>query len=66
MNGRAATEADMQRFFVAPPSVRRMVFELEMHGLIGRISRQPRSIEVAVSAAELSQLQPRNSSVAGD
>ena len=66
VNGRPPAEADMQRFFeVTPPSVHRMVIELETRGLIRRIPRQPRSIEVAVSAAELPQLQPINSSVAG-
>jgi DNA-binding MarR family transcriptional regulator len=65
VNGRPPAEADMQRFFeVTPPSVHRMVVELETRGLIRRIPRQPRSIEVMVSAAELPQLQPIRTSVA--
>lgn len=65
VNGRPPAEADMQRFFeVTPPSVHRMVVELETRGLIRRIPRQPRSIEVTVSVAELPQLQPIKSSVA--
>lgn len=65
VNGRPPAEADMQRFFeVTPPSVHRMVVELETRGLIRRIPRQPRSIEVTVSAAELPRLQPIKSSVA--
>jgi Mn-dependent DtxR family transcriptional regulator len=65
VNGRPPAEADMQRFFeVTPPSVHRMIAELETRGLIRRIPRQPRSIEVTVSAAELPQLQPIKSSVA--
>jgi hypothetical protein len=50
VNGQPPAEADMQRFFeVTPPSVHRMVMELEARGLIRRIPRQPRSIEVTVS-----------------
>lgn len=50
LNGRPPAEADMQRFFgVTPPSVHRMVVELEKRGLIRRVPRQPRSIELAIS-----------------
>jgi DNA-binding MarR family transcriptional regulator len=56
----------MQRFFeVTPPSVHRMVMELEARGLIRRIPRQPRSIEVTVSPSELPALQSIKTSVAG-
>jgi Mn-dependent DtxR family transcriptional regulator len=66
VNGQPPAEADMQRFFeVTPPSVHRMVMELEARGLIRRIPRQPRSIEVAVSPGELPALQPIKTSVAG-
>ena len=59
VNGRPPAEADMQRFFdVTPPSVHNMIIELERRGLISRIPRQPRSIEVALPAAELPPLQP--------
>jgi Mn-dependent DtxR family transcriptional regulator len=64
VNGRPPAEADMQRFFeVTPPSVHSMVVELERRGLIRRVPRQPRSIEVTVPAAELPALQPIKSSV---
>ena len=50
LNGRAPSEAEMQRFFgVTPPSVHRMVIELEKRGLIRRVPRQPRSIELVIS-----------------
>lgn len=64
VNGRPPAEADMQRFFdVTPPSVHSMIVQLERLGLIRRIPRQPRSIEVTVSAAELPALQPIKTSV---
>jgi DNA-binding MarR family transcriptional regulator len=51
LNGRPPAEADMEKFFgVTPPSVHRMVVELERRGLIRRVPRQPRSIELCVSA----------------
>jgi Mn-dependent DtxR family transcriptional regulator len=66
VNGRPPAEADMQRFFeVTAPSVHRMIVELENRRLIRRVPRQPRSIEVTVSASELPVLQPIKSSVAG-
>ncbi len=66
VNGQPPAEADMQRFFeVTPPSVHRMVMELEARGLIRRIPRQSRSIEVMVSPGELPRLQPIKTSVAG-
>lgn len=66
VNGRPPAEADMQRFFaVTPPSVHNMILELERRGLIRRIPRQPRSIEVTVPAVELPVLQPIKTSVAG-
>jgi Mn-dependent DtxR family transcriptional regulator len=64
VNGRPPAEADMQRFFeVTPPSVHRMIVELESRGLIRRVPRQPRSIEVTISASELPTLQPINTTV---
>jgi Mn-dependent DtxR family transcriptional regulator len=64
VNGRPPAEADMQRFFeVTPPSVHNMIVELERRGLIRRIPRQPRSIEVTVPVAELPALQPIKTSV---
>ena len=47
-------EADMQRFFqVTPPSVHRMVGELERKGFIRRTPRAARSIEVLVPPEDL-------------
>lgn len=64
VNGRPPAEADMQRFFeVTPPSVHNMIVELERRGLISRVPRQPRSIEVTLPAAELPMLQPIKTSV---
>jgi Mn-dependent DtxR family transcriptional regulator len=47
---RPPAEADMQRYFeVTPPSVHRMVIELEKRGLIRREPGKPRSIELLVA-----------------
>jgi DNA-binding MarR family transcriptional regulator len=60
LNHRPPAEADMQTYFrVTPPSVHRMVVELERLGLIRRVPRQPRSIKVCVSAEEIPPLQPQ-------
>jgi DNA-binding MarR family transcriptional regulator len=49
LNRRPPAEADMQRFFrVTPPSVHRMVLELEQRGLISREPGQARSIELLI------------------
>lgn len=54
---RAPAEADMQRYFeVTPPSVHRMVVELEHRGLIRRAAGKARSIEVLVAADRLPTL----------
>ena len=59
VNGQPPAEADMQRFFrVTPPSVHRMIVELEERGLIRRVHGQARTIEVALEAAEIPPLQP--------
>ena len=66
LNRRPPAEADMQAFFgVTPPSVHRMVMELEKLGLIRRTPRQARSIEVCLSDDEIPRLvpQPFHSSV---
>lgn len=66
LNRRPPAEADMQAFFgVTPPSVHRMVVELEKLGLIRRTPRQSRSIELRLSADEIPRLvpQPFHSSV---
>jgi DNA-binding MarR family transcriptional regulator len=66
VNLRPPAEADMQAFFrVTPPSVHRMVVELEHLGLIRRTPRQARSIELCLPVDELPRLlpQPFHSSV---
>ena len=50
----APAEADLRRFFrVTAPSVHRMVLELEQRGLIRRVPRTARSIELLVPPEEL-------------
>jgi Mn-dependent DtxR family transcriptional regulator len=65
-NGQPPAEADKRRFFgVTPPSVHGMVMGLERKGLITRVPREPRSIAVAVSEADLPRLrQPIKTTVA--
>ena len=54
---RPPAEADMQRFFeVTPPSVHRMVVELEHRGLIRREPGKARSIEIIIPADRLPAL----------
>ena len=49
LNRRPPAETDMQRFFgVTPPSVHRMVIELDMRGLIRRTPGVARSVELLV------------------
>lgn len=57
LNRRAPAEADMQQFFgVTPPSVHRMVIELERRGLIRRQPRVARSIELVVPTESIPPL----------
>jgi repressor LexA len=61
LNGRPPAEADMERCFrLTPPSVYRMVIELERRGLIRRKPRQPRSIALTLPADRLPQLRPQS------
>ena len=60
INRRAPAEADMQAYFqVTPPSVHSMVVELERRGLIRRVPRQARSIELLIAADQLPPLRPQ-------
>src|SRR5882762_11882020 len=60
INRRPPAEADMQAFFrVTPPSVHRMVVELESQGLIRRRPGVARSIEVELTIDEIPPLCPR-------
>jgi DNA-binding MarR family transcriptional regulator len=61
LHRRPPAEADMQAYFrVTPPSVHRMVVELERLGLIRRVPRQARSIELCLSAENIPPLQPQS------
>jgi Mn-dependent DtxR family transcriptional regulator len=51
---RPPAEADMQHYFeVTPPSVHRMVLELEQKGFITRQPGKPRSIQLLVAPDNL-------------
>jgi len=53
LNRRAPAEADMQRYFeVTPPTVHRMVMELEKRGLIARTPLVARSIKLLVTLSD--------------
>ena len=60
LHRRPPAEADIERYFrVSPPSVHRMVVELERRGLIRRVPRQARSISLNISVEEIPQLLPQ-------
>lgn len=57
VNRRPPAEADLQNYFgVTPPTVHRMVIELERRALIRRTPRQARSIEVCLPPEQIPQL----------
>lgn len=57
INGQAPAETDIQRYFnVSPPSVHRMIVELEKKDLIERERGKPRSLRIKLSEAQLPQL----------
>lgn len=54
INRQPPAEADFQRFFqVTPPSVHRMILELESRRLISRVPRQSRSIQLLIPPEQL-------------
>ena len=58
IHGEPPAEADVQRYFkTTPPAVHQMVVTLEKRGLITRVPRQPRTIRVLLSRAELPDLE---------
>jgi len=58
INRRPPAEADIQRYFyVTPPTVHQMVLRLEEKGLIKRVPRQARSIEVLLPPEQLPPLE---------
>ncbi len=53
----APAEADFQAYFrVTPPTVHRMIVQLEQRGFISRTPRQPRSIRLLLPREQLSDL----------
>ena len=65
INRQPPAETDFVRFFcVTPPSVHQMIVQLDRLGLIRRVPRKARSIELLVSPDDLPQLQPINTAVA--
>lgn len=51
---RPPAEADLQSYFrVSPPSVHRMIIELEQRGLIRRRAGEARSVELLIAPEEL-------------
>jgi Mn-dependent DtxR family transcriptional regulator len=60
LHRRPPAEADMETYFgVTPPSVHRMVVELEKRGLIRRLPRQARSITLCLPTSEIPALRPQ-------
>jgi Mn-dependent DtxR family transcriptional regulator len=58
VNGRAPSEADMQKYFgVTPPSVHQMVVTLEANGLIERVPGHRRSVRLLVPREGLPDLE---------
>jgi hypothetical protein len=61
LHKRPPAEADMERYFgVTPPSVHRMVVELDRRGLIRRLPGQPRSITLCIPADQIPPLRPQS------
>ena len=57
INGRAPAQADLQRYFrVSPPSVHRMVTQLEEKGLITKQPGVARSLSLAIPLSQLPAL----------
>ena len=57
VNGYAPAEQDMQKYFkVSPPSVHRMIVELEKKGFIERQARKARSVQLKLSREKLPDL----------
>jgi repressor LexA len=58
IHGESPSEAEMQHYFhVTPPSVHKMIVELENKGLIARTPGKSRSIKLLLSRAELPDLE---------
>ena len=58
INQQPPAEADMQRYFrVAPPSVHRMVIDLEKQELISREKGRARTIKIAINLKDVPMLE---------
>ena len=58
VNRQPPAETDIARFFgLAPPSVHRMIVELEQRGLIARTPGASRSIRVLIPRSDLPELE---------
>ena len=58
IHGRPPAEVDLQRYFkTTPPAVHQMIVTLKRRGLITRVPRQPRTIRIMLSRAELPDLE---------
>jgi Mn-dependent DtxR family transcriptional regulator len=58
LNGRAPSEADMEKYFrVTPPSVHQMILTLEAKGFIERVPGQGRSIRLLIGHQDLPMLE---------
>jgi len=54
INGQPPAESDMQKYFyVTYPSIHQMVLSLEKNGLISRVPRQARSINVLIPKEDI-------------
>lgn len=57
LNRRPPAETELQRYFgTTPPSVHRMILELEKRGLIRRTPRAARSINLLIESTQLPPL----------
>ena len=57
IHGQPPTERDMQKYFrVTYPSIHQMVLTLEKNGLISRVPRQARSINLLIPKEDIPQL----------
>jgi DNA-binding MarR family transcriptional regulator len=57
INGQSPAETDIQRYFnVSPPSVHRMIVELEKKNFIERERGKSRSLKIKLPKAQLPQL----------
>ena len=57
IHGQPPAESDMQKYFrVTYPSIHQMVLTLEKNGLISRVPRQARSINLLIPKEDIPQL----------